>query len=99
MFENAAPVWGTYLNNVFDLVDVKYQTNQAGDVFENARSDQAKNARGDWSDPKTLFVFVIHKHKFVICVCVAHFFCSKINFVSRHKSHSRLKKNLYWIHK
>jgi hypothetical protein len=38
VFENAAPVWGTYLNNVFDLVDVKYQTNQAGDVFENARS-------------------------------------------------------------
>ena len=24
----------------------------------------------DWSDPKTLFVFVIDKHKFVICVCV-----------------------------
>jgi hypothetical protein len=47
VFENAAPVWGTYLNNVFDLVDVKYQTNQAGDVFDNARSDQAKNARGD----------------------------------------------------
>jgi hypothetical protein len=29
------------------LVDVKYQTNHAGDVFDNARSDQAKNARGD----------------------------------------------------
>ncbi len=51
-----------------------------------------------WSDPKTLFVFVIHKHKFVICVCVAHFFRSKTNF-GRHKCHSRLKKNLYWIHK
>jgi hypothetical protein len=47
VFENAAPVWGTYLNNVFDLVDVKYQTNHAGDVFDKARSDQAKNARGD----------------------------------------------------
>ncbi len=42
MFENAAPVWGTYLNNVFDLVDLKYQTNHAGDVFDKARSDQAK---------------------------------------------------------
>jgi hypothetical protein len=28
----------------------------------------------------------------VICVCVAHFFRSKINCVGRHKSHSRLKK-------
>ncbi len=47
MFENVAPVWGMYLNNVFDLVDVKYQTNHAGGVFDKARSDQAKNARGD----------------------------------------------------
>ena len=34
------------MNNVFDLVDVKYQTNQAGDVFENARSDQEKKGSG-----------------------------------------------------
>ncbi len=48
----------------------------------------------DWSDPKTLFVFVIHKHLFVICVCVPHFFRSKTNFVGQIKSHSQLKKNL-----
>ena len=41
-----------------------------------------------WSDPKNNFVFVIHKHLFVICVCVAHFFRSKINFVGQHKPHS-----------
>ncbi len=35
---------------------------------------------------------------FVFCVCVAHFFRSKINFVGRHKSHLRLKNNLHWIH-
>jgi hypothetical protein len=47
VFENAEPFWGTYLNNLFDLVNVEYQTNQAGDVFDKAKSDQAKNARGD----------------------------------------------------
>ncbi len=32
----------------------------------------------DWSNPKINFVFVIHKHLFVICVCVAHFFVPKL---------------------
>ncbi len=54
------------------------------------RHDDPQNWGRYWSDPKINFVFVIHKHLFVFCVC--HFFRSKINFVGRHKPHSRLKK-------
>ena len=46
MFENTLPDWGTYSNNVFEMVDVKYQQTQAGDVFEKVISEQAQNARG-----------------------------------------------------
>jgi hypothetical protein len=35
----------------------------------------------NWSVPKINFMFVIHKHLFVICVCVTQICSPKTNFV------------------
>jgi hypothetical protein len=40
--ENSRLEWGTWLNIVFNLVDVKHQTKHPGDVLCKIRSDQAK---------------------------------------------------------
>jgi hypothetical protein len=68
------------------------QENLGGYPSKHHSADIHQHACPYWSNPKTNFVFVIHKHLFVICVCVALFFHSKINCMGRHKSHSRLKK-------
>ena len=43
--ENSGLEWGTWLNIVFDLVDVKHQTKHPDDGLRKIRSDQAKITR------------------------------------------------------
>ncbi len=69
------------------------------DIHNNVNDYRTLKRKIDNGSFPKLILFVIHKHLFVICVCVAHFFRSKINFVGQHKPHSRLKKNLHRIHK
>ena len=45
--ENSGLEWGTWLNIVFDLVDVKHQTKHPDDGLRKIRSDQSKIATGD----------------------------------------------------
>ena len=40
--ENSGLEWGTWLNIVFNLADVKHQTKHPDDVLRKIRSDQAK---------------------------------------------------------
>jgi hypothetical protein len=42
--ENSGLEWGTWLNIVFNLVDVKHQTNHPDDMLHKIRSYQAKIA-------------------------------------------------------
>ena len=42
MVENSGLIWGTRLNIVFNLVDVKHRTEHPDNVLRKIRSDQAK---------------------------------------------------------
>ena len=39
----------------------------------------------EWSDPKTLFVFVLHKHKFVFVFVKELIFVPKTPIIGQHK--------------